>query len=418
VAKRLRWLAALAILLALPVCTFAIAIGVVDPNDYKPQIAAAVQDATGRALTLNGPLRISKSLWPTIEASGVKLANLPGGSRPDMATAERIEAQLSLPALLRRRLEVSKLTLIGPNILFEEVAHKPNWEFSADGGQGVALRLRHVHVQDGMVTFALPARTKVVGIRALDFQHLEDGGPLEVASVLVYSDYQPFSLRASAQPTAGVTDPWNTQLRFVADDATASGEGTMNLAGNYDLQLDGQAAALEKLNALLPEMQLPALHGITFSTSLTNGPVRGDLPVIGKTRVHIGSADLGDRVAGLRLGAVDVSLPAAGAMAKVSGEGDFKGQPFAWEGTVTVPEHLDGPVSFPIDLTARAHELTACAQAAAHGAEVLGAAKGSVALRGKLRCERVASTEWTRPSRCVRPRWRRSARWCLRHCQP
>jgi uncharacterized protein involved in outer membrane biogenesis len=115
----------------LAICIFAIA--VVDPNDYKPQIAAAVQQATARALTLNGPLRISKSLWPTIEASNVKLANLPGGTRPHMATVERIDAQLWLPALLWGRFEVTRLTLIGPNILFEEVAHKPNWEFGAEG---------------------------------------------------------------------------------------------------------------------------------------------------------------------------------------------------------------------------------------------------------------------------------------------
>jgi len=46
----------------------------------------------------------------------VTLANLPGGTRPDLARAERIVAQLSLPALLRRRSEVGKLTLEGPNI--------------------------------------------------------------------------------------------------------------------------------------------------------------------------------------------------------------------------------------------------------------------------------------------------------------
>lgn len=383
-AKWTRWLSAVAFVIVLAICIFAIA--VVDPNDYKPQIAAAVQQATGRALTLNGPLRISKSLWPTIEASDVKLANLPGGTRPEMATVERIDAQLWLPALLWGRFEVTRLTLIGPNILFEEVAHKPNWEFGADGQMvapsrpsdaGITLRFRSVHVQNGMVTFRLPARTKVVGIRSLDFQHSTEGGPLEVASILVYSDYQPFSLWASAQPTAGITAPWNTQLRFAAYDATASGKGTMDLAGNYDLQVDGKAGALEKLNALLPEMQLPALHQISISTHLSNGPVRGDLPVIGETQLHIGGADLGDRVRGLKLGAVDVSLPAAGAVATISGEGNIVGESFALAGTFGVPEVLDGPVSFPIDLTAHA-------QAAAAGGKAASTAEGSLALKGKL----------------------------------
>ena len=386
--RRTRWLAAITMLIGLPVLGFTIAVAIVNPNDYKPQIIAAVQQATGRALVLDGPLRISRSLWPTIEVNDVKLANLPGGTRPDMATAERIEAQLSLPSLLWRRLEVSRLTLIGPNILFEEVAHKPNWEFGVEGGEavtparpsgtGVTLRIRKVQVQNGMVTFRLPARTKVVGIRSLAFQHLEDGGPLEVSSVLVYSDYQPFSLQVSAQPRGGITDPWNTQLRFAAYDAIASGEGTMDLAGNYELQVAGEAPALEKLNELLPEMQLPALHQMKFWTHLTNGPVRGDLPIFGKTQLHIGSADLGDRVPGLKFGAVEASLSAAGATATVTGEASVAGQPFLLDGTVGVPELLDGPISLPIDLTARAGN-------AASGGQATGIAEGSLALRGRLK---------------------------------
>jgi uncharacterized protein involved in outer membrane biogenesis len=80
--------------------------------DYKPQIIVAVQNTTGRTLTLNGPVRLRRSLWPTIEVSDVTLANLPGGSRPDIARAERIEAQLSLPALLWHQIDVVKLTLV------------------------------------------------------------------------------------------------------------------------------------------------------------------------------------------------------------------------------------------------------------------------------------------------------------------
>jgi AsmA protein len=385
VSKRAWWLGAVGALLILPPAAIGLAVTVVDPNDYKPQLIAAVQQATGRTLSLGGALRISRSLWPTIEVSDVKLANLPGGTRPDMARVERIEAQLSLPALLWRRIELIKLTLVGPNILFEQVGDKPNWVFdtatSPSPNPGASstprphptLRFRTVHVQNGMVTFHLPARTKVVGIRTLDFQRLIDGGPLQVASVLVYSDYAPFSLRASAQPTAGDTDPWTTQLAFAAYDTTASAWGTMNLAGDYDLQVEAQAGALEKLNALLPQMRLPALRQMSVSTHLTNGPVRGDLPVIGKTQLHVGSADLGDRLPGLTLGAVDVALPQAGALATITGSGSFAGQGFSLGGNFGVPEHPDGPVNVPIDLTAQSHPT-------ANGRT----APGSLAVKGKL----------------------------------
>ena len=80
-------LSAPALLLLLAVSALGVAVIFLDPNDYKPQIVAAVQQATGRALSMGGPLRISRSLWPTIEVTDVTLANLPGGTRPGLARA-------------------------------------------------------------------------------------------------------------------------------------------------------------------------------------------------------------------------------------------------------------------------------------------------------------------------------------------
>jgi uncharacterized protein involved in outer membrane biogenesis len=384
VSKRVWWLSAAALLLLLPAAALGVAVAVVNPNDYKPQIVAAVQRATGRTLSVGGPLRISRSLWPTIEVTDVMLANLPGGTRPDMARAERIEAQLSLPALLRRRIEVSKLTLIGPNILFELVGGKPNWVLepeanpqAAPSGPDVTLDIRQAHVRNGMITLRLPTRTHVVGIRVLDLRHPVAGGPLDLASVLVYSDYQPFILRASGRPTGGVADPWDTRLEFAAYDATLSAEGKMDLAGDYDLQVDGRIPELEKLNALLPILHLPRLHGLTASTHLTSGRVPGDLPVIGETRLQVGSAELGDRLPGLTLGTVEVALPKAGAAATTSGAGRYADRAFTFGGTFGVPERLDGRFSTPIDLKARM-------AATAGGALASERAAGSLALKGRL----------------------------------
>ena len=376
------WLSAAALLLFLAAASLGIAVTFLDPNDYKPQIIAAVQQATGRTLSLGGPLRISRSLWPTIEVTDVTLANLPGGTRPDLARAERIEAQLSLPALLHRRIEMSKLTLEGPNILFEFVGGKPNWVLepvaalqASPSGPRVTLDIRQAQVRNGMVTLRLPTHTHVVGIRSLDLRHSAADAPLDVATVLVYSDYQPFSLRASARPTSGVADPWDTRLEFAAYDATLSAGGRMNLAGDYDLQVEGRIPELEKLNALLPSLHLPALHRMSLSTHLTSGRMPGDLPVIGETRLQIGSADLGDRLPGLTLGTVEVSLPKAGGTAITSGAGRYTDRTFSFAGTFDLPERLDGLFSTLIDLKA---------QMAAGGTQALASADGSLALNGKL----------------------------------
>jgi uncharacterized protein involved in outer membrane biogenesis len=350
--SRLAWrmIALLAVIL-LPVAVAGAGLAFIDPNDWKPEIVRAVLDATGRTITLNGPLRVSWSLWPTFEITDVSLANLPGGTRPDIARAERIEAQLSIPALLRRRVEVVKLTLTGPNILFEQVGGQPNWIANAPDVASdaplkpvaesgftptFALRIRTVQIRNGMVTWQFPQRTKVVGIRSLELQHPVDGGPVDLSATLVYSDYQPFSLRVSAQPTGAINDPWWTRIDLAAFDTTASATGTVDVNGSFDLQVEAKAGALEKLNALLPEMRLPAVHQALLSTHLLNGPALGALPVTGETRLSFVSADLGDRIKGLTLGVTELSLAEAGGAAKVSALGRFAGQSFTLAGSVGV----------------------------------------------------------------------------------
>lgn len=352
-------------LVALAIVAVGAAVVLLDPNDYKAQIIEAVQDATGRQLTLGGELRLTRSLLPTLEASDVTLSNLPGGSRPYMAEAERIEGQLSLLSLLRREIDITRLTLIGPNILFEQVDGQPNWVFaSAQASPAPAaganktigasapftLRIRSAHVRDGMVTWKLPARTKVVGIRALDFKHARDSGPIEATSTLVYSDNEPFTLDVTAQPTGGVMDAWRTQLHFAAFDTDAHAQGTMAIAGQYELHVDATAGSLEKLNALLPEMQLPAVRQATLSAQIGNGKRPGDIPVLGPATVQFASADLRDRVPGLVLGATKATLAAAGGQAAVGSAGQYLGTGFHLAGSFGVPTHPDGKVSLPVAL--------------------------------------------------------------------
>ena len=71
-----------------------------DPNSQKDRIVEAVRRATGRDLILAGPIRLGWSLAPTLEAQDVSFANMPTGSRPAMATAARVEAQVKLWPLL------------------------------------------------------------------------------------------------------------------------------------------------------------------------------------------------------------------------------------------------------------------------------------------------------------------------------
>ncbi|MDT7952183.1 MAG: AsmA family protein, partial [Acetobacteraceae bacterium] len=351
---------ALCALAALTVVIATAAFALIDPNDYRDRLVDAVQGATGRTLTIGGDLRLTRSLWPTVQASDVSLSNLPGGSRPDMAHAEKIEGQVSLLALLRHEVDITRLTLIGPNILFEQVGNAPNWVFTkpaaspapaSSGAPPFTLRIESAHVRDGMVTWKLPARTKVVGIRALDYRQIAANGPVEARSTLVYSDNQPFQFDIDAAPTGGVFDPWRTRLHFMAFDTDATAEGTMQVSGPYDLAVAVTTANLEKLNALLPEMQLPPVHGATLTAHLGNGLRPGDIPVIGPATLQFHSADLTNRIPGLVLAATRVSLPAPGGQAAIDGTGTYAAAGFLLTGGIGVPTHPDAKASVPVALS-------------------------------------------------------------------
>ena len=73
-----------AIVLLLVVVAVAVSL-LFDPNDYKDDITAAVQNATGRQLTLDGDLELA--VFPTIRIAvgAASLSNAPGFGDEPMA---------------------------------------------------------------------------------------------------------------------------------------------------------------------------------------------------------------------------------------------------------------------------------------------------------------------------------------------
>ena len=129
--RRRAWLAMALECWLVPALAVGAAALLFDGAALRARVVAAVGQATGRTLTVAGPVRLGWSLVPTVSMEGVSLANPPGFSRPAMAMVDRLEVQLALWPLLQRRLEVRSLTLVGPDVLLErDAAGRPNWVFS------------------------------------------------------------------------------------------------------------------------------------------------------------------------------------------------------------------------------------------------------------------------------------------------
>lgn len=286
-------------------------LGQFDAESFKPRIEAAVQRATGRALVLGGPLRFDLSLVPRVTADRVALANIPGGSRPQMLTVARLEAQIALLPLLRRRVVVQSLTLIHPDIVLERNgAGVGNWVFhpqprpvrpaGAAGSAGGRTRfaLAAFHIRDGRVTWVGGGPPRSFGISQLDATMAGPAGPVSLAfrastagllldGSLVAGPMRiapPRSGQAGESPPAGqvgASPPtgqagasWPVSLRLQSSGATAAATGVLDDpagGGGFDLRIGGRMADLHELQPLMPETALPPLHDLAVAARVQEG---------------------------------------------------------------------------------------------------------------------------------------------------
>ncbi len=107
-----------------------------DPNEYRGIFEQTIRSATGRDVTI-GSVDFALSLNPTVVLEDVKLANVAGGSRPQMVTAKRVEVEMALLPLFHGDYVARRFILRGADILLEvDPKGQPNWTFA--GGDGSA----------------------------------------------------------------------------------------------------------------------------------------------------------------------------------------------------------------------------------------------------------------------------------------
>jgi AsmA protein len=103
--------------------------GLVQPNNYKGRIAAAVKESTGRELTLQGDIKLSVFPWVALELGPASLSNPPGfGDGPFLAFTHAA-VRVKLWPLLHEQLQVARVELDGLDLrLAKNAAGLGNWE--------------------------------------------------------------------------------------------------------------------------------------------------------------------------------------------------------------------------------------------------------------------------------------------------
>jgi AsmA protein len=130
---------ALAALLLLLIAAAAAVTLLFDPNDYKPQITAAVEKATGRKLEIAGDIELSLFPWLGVELGEVTLANAKGfGPQPFMRLAHA-KVKVKLLPLFSKQVEVDTVVIEGLAVSLEIAADgRDNWSDLAGGGESGA----------------------------------------------------------------------------------------------------------------------------------------------------------------------------------------------------------------------------------------------------------------------------------------
>ncbi|WP_236075194.1 AsmA family protein [Mariprofundus sp. EBB-1] len=99
----------------------------IDVNTYKGQIEKAVEDQTGRQLSI-GNIDASLLPWVGLELKDVHLANRSGFAKRDFLSVERLHVKLALMPLLSKKIEIEHFEVISPVIYLERASNgDSNW---------------------------------------------------------------------------------------------------------------------------------------------------------------------------------------------------------------------------------------------------------------------------------------------------
>ncbi|HEY6515750.1 MAG TPA: AsmA family protein [Steroidobacteraceae bacterium] len=227
---------------------------IVNPNEYKGRIEAAVRSSTGRDLSLAGNIHLAILPSIALELGPVTLGNPPGfGPSQPFASLQRVSLHVHVFPLLHHQLDVGRIEIDGLDLrLLKNAQGQGNWSMpagkqaapapqSSSGSQmtlggigGVVVKSSrisyqdmtadHVNIEIGHVATGVPVPVKW----SLDLTAASGGRPIALSGKATL-EYDPETAHLSA-------------LDARVDDSTLSGSAAVtNLATgamNFDLAID------------------------------------------------------------------------------------------------------------------------------------------------------------------------------------
>lgn len=219
------------------------------------QLSKAVEQATGRKLTLLKPPQVK--LWPDLrlEVEGATLSNPPAMFEGTTISAQALKLQLSWSELLSRQINFQELTLVRPRLnLVVDKQGQANWDFNKGGSAAgpsensgsptiESVEIAPIKIEDGEIVYAderSGSEFRATGVNVVVSMANADA-PMDVKGSLIWNgqriDLQVFA--KSPARLAGKGSPLDLSIQSANLNAAVSGLARfgdgLNLAGNLDV---------------------------------------------------------------------------------------------------------------------------------------------------------------------------------------
>lgn len=208
----------------------------VDPNDYKGEIASAVEEQTGRKLSIEGDLKLSLFPWLGVKIGKVSLGNAQGFETPIFAAIDGVDVHVKLMPLLSQQLEMDTLSLHGLRVnLARNEQGVGNWEDLA-GPAGAEPPPPTDSAAGG------PPSVAALAIGGLDIQDAN-------IDWLDKQNHQHFSVSDLSMETGAVVfgKPVDLELKFHVAGDNPEMQGDIELKGRLEAANKGQLIRLQGL---------------------------------------------------------------------------------------------------------------------------------------------------------------------------
>jgi len=290
-------------LLALVVIGAGALLLIVDPNDYRDDIAKLVQEKTGRPMQIGGPLELRIFPWLAIDVHDVTLGNPPGYGDEPFLSVKKASVGVKLLPLLHKEFEVRRVGVDGLAVtLISRGEDENNWKDLGESGEpetpstGPApkARIAGVDVTAAVLVYRDEAKNSLTRLSSLDVSTGALGGsePVEAQMKFDYDDGAG-QIVAHIEAKARVSTPAEGS-RLEVKDLDLKGDWY----GSPDEETKAGATAAAVRTDVLPTR--PATEPVTFSASTPSLVVDLDAETLAPTTLDV------------KLGALPVKLTAQG----------------------------------------------------------------------------------------------------------